>query len=152
MEIRRMKTFITLLLTIIALPLLSACWTPQKTYWDAEVYRLCAIDGGIKVYETVTLPANRFDEYGNVKIKSKKLAKPTDEYYLEFEEVYLKKGSPRLIRFNTQVIRAIDGKVMGESIRYARSGGDFPGPWHETSFDCPPLPMNLSASIFLKGK
>jgi hypothetical protein len=31
----------------------------RKYYYDAEIDRLCAIDGGDRVYETVKLPAER---------------------------------------------------------------------------------------------
>ncbi|MCL2075403.1 MAG: hypothetical protein FWH15_02970 [Betaproteobacteria bacterium] len=41
-----------------------------KLYYDAEVNRLCAIDGGVKVYETVTLPPEKFNEWGNIDISS----------------------------------------------------------------------------------
>ncbi|MBU0501103.1 MAG: hypothetical protein KJ675_07880 [Gammaproteobacteria bacterium] len=33
----------------------------KKMYWDAKVREFCAIDGGVRVYETVALPAERFD-------------------------------------------------------------------------------------------
>lgn len=47
-----MKTSPAFLLATIVLPLLSACATPSQIIADAEVRRLCEIDGGIKVYET----------------------------------------------------------------------------------------------------
>ncbi|MBP9101513.1 MAG: hypothetical protein KBF68_09110 [Nitrosomonas sp.] len=37
-----------------------ATFFTEKARLDREVKRLCAIDGGIKVYETVKLPAERF--------------------------------------------------------------------------------------------
>jgi hypothetical protein len=33
-----------------------------KIYYDAKAYRLCAIDGGVKVYETVKLPPEKFNQ------------------------------------------------------------------------------------------
>ncbi len=38
-----------------------------KIYYDAKVDRLCAVDGGVKVYETVSLPPEKFNEWGNWK-------------------------------------------------------------------------------------
>lgn len=146
-----MKTLLSLLLL---LQLATACASgPSKTELDAEVKRLCAIDGGVKVYETVRLPAERFDKWGNVGIRNKQNAKPSDEYYFESEDFYYQKGNPRLLRNRTWIIRRSDGKVLGESIRYGRGGGDLPGPWHESSFDCPPIADaegKLESSIFLK--
>lgn len=38
----------------------------EKARLDKEVDRLCAIDGGIKVYETVLLPPDKFNQWGEV--------------------------------------------------------------------------------------
>ena len=58
----------TLLVILCVLPLVTACAIgPSKGQLDAEVDRLCAIDGGIRVYETVTLPPDKFDKkYGQI--------------------------------------------------------------------------------------
>lgn len=128
--------------------------TGKQAYYDAQVNRLCKKDGGIKVYETVKLPTERFDNYGNIGVRSKEYAKPTDEYYFEAEDQYLRKGDSILIKATTQVIRRSDGKVLGESTRYGRGGGDLPGPWHPSSFDCPQIKDaegKLESSIFKKG-
>ena len=117
--------------------------TGQKMYWDAKVREMCAKDGGVKVYETVILPAERFDKYGNVHIPSKSFAKPTDEYYYESENRYFQKGNadqtgnPDVFQYNFRIVRHQDGKIMGESINYIRRGGGLPGPWHPSSFSCP---------------
>lgn len=59
-----MKTF---LIVLLILPLLTSCASgPSKGQLDDEVKRLCAIDGGIKVYETVRLPAKNFETKGCV--------------------------------------------------------------------------------------
>ncbi len=55
-----MKTFFAFL---SMLSLTAACAGPSKGQLDDEVRRLCAIDGGIKVYETVQLPAEKFVRY-----------------------------------------------------------------------------------------
>ena len=34
-----------------------------KAALDDEISRLCAIDGGVKVYEIVTLPADKFNKW-----------------------------------------------------------------------------------------
>ena len=38
----------------------------EKARLDREVDHLCAIDGGIRVYETITLPADQFDKEGRI--------------------------------------------------------------------------------------
>ena len=132
-----MKSFLKLLLAIIVLPLLSACATPSQIMVDAEVRRLCEIDGGIKVYETVKLSSNRFDEYGQLRIPAKWLAKPKDEYFYESSQDYFKEGYLDIYKLHIKVFRNLDNKLLGESISYARRGGDIPGPWHSSSFSCP---------------
>lgn len=146
-----MRTLISLLLL---LPLATACASgPSKSELDAEVKRLCAIDGGIKVYETVTLPPEKFDKYGNVSIPSKEHAKIEDEYYIEWKIIYLKDGDPSLLRSHHRLIRRSNQKLLGESIMYSRGGGDLPGPWHPSSFSCPEPSQHpsLESSIFVKG-
>lgn len=130
----------------------AGCATPSQMVLDAEVKRLCAIDGGVKVYETVKLPADRFDQWGNVRIPFKQSAKPSDEYYVETKSIVLKDGNPKLIQMISKVIRQMDGKVLGKSIYYGRGGGDVPGPWHPSSFTCPNPTEKpyLEPSIFVR--
>lgn len=109
----------------------------EKDRLDREVKRLCAIDGGIKVYETVKLPAERFDQYGQISIPYKENAKPEDEYYYELFTVYLIKGNPELRQYRSQIYRRFDNIFLGYSISYSRIGGDMPGPWQPSSFMCP---------------
>lgn len=125
----------------------------ERLWLDHQVRELCANDVGIKVYETVALPAERFDKWGNVGIRNKQYANPSDAYYYESEDHYYLQGNPTLLRSRSWIVRRSDGKVMGESIRYGRGGGDLPGPWHGSSFDCPPIADaegKLESSIFLK--
>ena len=49
----------TLLIAASLLPFLAGC---EKARLDQEVDRLCRIDGGIKVYETVKLSKGDYDE------------------------------------------------------------------------------------------
>lgn len=130
-------------------------WLAQGEKWlaDQQVRELCAKDGGVRVYETVTLPAERFDKWGNVGIPEKSRAKQTDEYYYESEIHYYQEGNPTLLRSRSWVVRKSDGKVLGEAVSYGRGGGDMPGPWHGSSFHCPPIAETegkLESSIFLK--
>jgi len=146
-----MKTLTTLLLL---LPLAAACASgPNKSELDAEVKRLCAIDGGIKVYETVMLPAGRFDKYGGIRIPLKKDVKPSDDYYQEWIVNHLLDGNPSMRRDHFLVYRKADGKLLGEAISYGRRGGDMPGPWHDSSFRCPSDAgdQNLVRRIFTKS-
>ena len=109
----------------------------RKYYYDWQVEKLCAKDGGVKVYETVKLPADKFDKYGGVRIPAKKDAKPLDEYYIESDIRYYQQGNPELWRLHFRIVRRVDKKLLGEATSYARRGADIPGPWHPSSFGCP---------------
>lgn len=126
----------------------------KKLYWDTKIRELCAKDGGVKVYETVTLSVEMFNNYTdkNWILPNKSQVKSTDEYYLDSEITYLKKGNPSLWQIHHRIIRRFDQRLLGESVMYARSGGDLPGPWHASSFKCPDPSQqpNLESSIFHK--
>ena len=128
-----------------------------KAYYDQKVREMCAKDGGVKVYETVTLSAEKFDELKgrNFILFSKELADPNDEYYVEEDDHYYKQGHINFVRMKSHIVRRNDRKVLGESVRYGRGGGDLPGPWHESSFTCPdpsnPLSPKFETAIFVRG-
>ena len=137
------------LLLFASLTVYAAFFT-EKDRLDREVKRLCAIDGGIKVYETVKLSAEKFDQYGRIKIQTKEYMKSTDEYYVDYKSNYIIIGNPRLMRINVKIVRTKDGKVMGEFTQYTRGGGDMPGPWHGSSFSCPSSSLGLEALVFVR--
>jgi hypothetical protein len=128
------------LILLLFLPLVASC--ASKYALDAEVKRLCDIDGGIKVYETVSLPPEKFDK----RWKFINFYKPTQgenalgpEYLFKRDRHYYRKGNPEMSRVHYQIFRRSDGKLLGETIVYGRGGGDmFYGISHGSSFRCPP--------------
>ncbi|MER0203253.1 MAG: hypothetical protein DU480_05215 [Nitrosomonas sp.] len=125
-----------ILLSFISLIVYATFFT-EKARLDREVKRLCAIDGGIKVYETVKLSSERFDQYGQISIPYKENVKPEDEYYYDSFTVYLINGNPELRQYRSQIYQRSDGRLLGDSTSYSRVGGDMPGPWQPSSFMCP---------------
>jgi len=126
----------------------------EKLWVDHQVRELCAKDGGVKVYETISLPADKFNQYGQINF-----FRPIDgenalgpDYIYIWRYKYLKKGDPSLSRSHTVIIRRSDNKLLGESISYSRGGGDPVGPWQPTSFSCPSNygQVQLLEKIFLK--
>lgn len=126
----------------------------RNVYYDWQVEKLCAVDGGIKVYETVTLTSGEYDQHvkRNWAFPKKTGEESSGSYYSEDDIYYLRKAEPTLTRREYRIIRRKDRKVLGKSTRYGRGGGDFPGPWHSSSFTCPNPTEGpyLEPSIFIK--
>lgn len=138
-----------LIILLAAAFLLNAC---EKARLDQQVKELCAKDGGIKVYETVRLPPEKFNQWGQPNFFN-----PTQgenalgpEYVFKREIHYYRSGNPEMSRKHYQVIRRSDGKLLGETVFYGRGGGDLPGPWHDSSFVCPPYAEADSTALLMK--
>lgn len=155
-----------IVLLLIVSAIAYATFFSEKAQLDREVERLCAIDGGIRVYETVTLPTDKFDrKYGQINFFD-----PTQgenalgaDYIYKWDIHYYKKGHPvsqgaqeiAMRRDHVSIIRKSDMKLMGEVVKYHRAGGDLPGPWMPSSYHCPGvLEANegiLMNEIFIKS-
>jgi len=128
-----------------------------KAHYDQQVREMCAKDGGVMVYETVTLPADKFNQSGqqnfHIPVSPHDKLKDIDEYYLEWEIDSLKRGNQKLERSHFRLIRRSDNQLLGESVFYFRRGGDLPGPWSESSTVCPEPRKykSLESSVFVKG-
>ncbi len=106
-------------------------------YYDIEVNRLCAMDGGVKVYETVTLPPDKFTKWGTPKFFYSNRDE-IQEYVYKSKRIYLRKEKPNLYRFHTEVIRKSDGKKLGESTLYGRDSASITSILSITSsYSCP---------------
>jgi len=144
MALHRMKKFIALLIVLL---IVYMSFFSEEARLDREVDRLCAIDGGIKVYETVTLPPEKFDKYGLVEFYNPGQREDTlgPEYIYQWDIHYYKKGHPAsqgahitvMKRDHIKITRKSDMKLMGEVVMYQRGGGDLPGPWMPSSYHCP---------------
>ncbi|MHB1429786.1 MAG: hypothetical protein ACYC5U_01660 [Rhodocyclaceae bacterium] len=126
----------------------------RTVYYDMQVRELCAKDGGVKVYETVRLPASEYNRHSrkNWILPNKTQMTPTDEYFSESETLYYRKSNPQFARTVARIVRRSDGKALGEYIHYGRGGGDLLGPWHGTSYLCPDPTKSLGfeTKIFMK--
>ena len=148
----------TPLISTVAALIASACATPSQMAVDEEVKRLCAVDGGIKVYETVRLPSDKFNQWSQVNfyIPGNGENSLGSEYIFkrEIQELANAKGHSSheltALRIYYSVIRKSDEKVLGEAISYGRGGGDIPGPWHPSTFHCPPHPEAGNEALFKK--
>jgi hypothetical protein len=106
---------------------LSGC---EKDRLDEQVRELCAKDGGVKVYETVSLSAESFESDGRLKFFRPSLGEAAlgSDYLYKKSTHYFRKGDPVMFKSHYQIIRKQDGKLLGEAVFYSRGGGDLPGP------------------------
>lgn len=142
----------------------------EKWQLDQQVRERCAKDGGIKIYETVKLPPDSFDQWGMVKLYTErqdiKDAYRNDadgihmehalgtEYLFKSDDYFYRKGDPAMLRHHYQVIRRSDNRLLGEAVSYGRGGGDLPGPWFPSSYTCPEValagPNVLLKAVFIR--
>ncbi len=144
-------------LTALALSALglSQCGWVQKVKLDREVDRLCAIDGGVRIYETVTLPKEDFGPDGEVFPQYRADVRSGGGLGPNFRwasvTTKLVDGNPSLIRLEQAITRTQDGKLLGARTVYVRGGGDLPGPWAASSYSCRDVPLDLVQKVFVSG-
>ena len=149
--------------TLLIAAFLSGCG--EKDEADKQMLELCAKDGGVKIYETVTLPKGEFGAWGRPLDRYwSNQANPEDrlgpDYRYVVKSEFLRrgdtlKGEVQLFKLTQRIYRKRDDKLMGESVEYGRSGGDhfinriLGG--HPSSLSCPSGPNTLLTSVFTKG-
>jgi len=155
-----LKKLLFTLSIVVTLFMLVGC---EKYQLDRQVEDLCRKDGGVRVYETVTLPPEMFDRWGDPfpGWRGRKLENrlgPNYRYIVE--TINLKQGDPFqvfsegvLSRSSERIIRLSDSKLMGESVVYGRTGGETILLGHPSGKICPVLQSadaTLIRSVFLK--
>lgn len=133
---------------------------PAFNIWWANklVDELCAKDGDIIIYETVTLPKERFNEYGQFIIHDKDYIRLGDEYFTKWETQIIKGNFdytsllPRVIRDHYSINRVKDGKLLAEFIAYRQGGGEAMGfALVSSGHSCPLVSdLDLAAKVFIK--
>ena len=124
---------------LVPVVMLTGC-ERAKIKLDREVDRLCAIDGGVHIYEKVTLPKEDFGPHGEVFPQHRSLPSESGRYgplyFASIDRQTLVAGDPSLVKSTIRFIRRADGKLLGEQINYVRGGGDLPGPWNPSTHQC----------------
>jgi hypothetical protein len=151
-----MRRIAITLATFAALSSLAGC---ERYALDRQMEELCKQDGGNKVYETVVLPADMFDESGypfpgwRDKLKIVRLG---SGYTYEDENKVLDDGDPvkgegKLLRNGIKIIRKSDLKILGESVYYIRVGGDGIVLGHPSGNLCPRGGAPIEKQVFVKA-
>ena len=124
----------------------------RQSYWDSRVKGFCELDGGVTVYETVTLTREEHRRVSD--ILALRLTKRNDAdsdkkpYVIEVVSTKINASNPEVARAETLIRRRSDGKVLGQAVQYWRRGGDIPtGITEASSFICPEQ-INLGNEVF----
>lgn len=147
-------------IAVISLLTVAGC---ERYALDRQMQELCKEDGGVKVYETVTLPATEFSSTGVPLARFIALAKSDTDYlgpdyrYVRKIEILvgrdadIEKGEGRLTRVYFAIYRRLDAKLLGEAVWYGRGGGDgFTFGFQPSGNSCPTPSIDLINSVFLK--
>ena len=137
--------------------LLSGC---EKYLLDRQMAELCAKDGGVRVYETVTLARAEYEKM----LKYRVTAKSQEQYYgPEYRYVVVEKllagkrdgartWRGEFWRIHKTIYRKSDNHLLGESVDYIRVGGDLILLGTQPSGNgCPKPRVDLAQSILVKG-
>ena len=127
---------------VVVLILTVGFYEGRKAYWDSKVKEMCKKDGGVTVYEKISVSPDEYHRLpkvdGSAAIVSEVNSKPAEPAFAVDKETVLKEWAPRVTRWESLVKRRTDGKVIGSMVTYYRVGGDFPLSFgHPTSFSCP---------------
>lgn len=136
-------------------------WPSEKDLLNKQMAELCKIDGGVKIYETVKLPAEMFNENGGLKNKkfirkdNKDLMFIGSDYILIEDSADIKKGDPLkgegwLLRSHSEIRRTTDNALIAEAVQYGRAGGDRWSLGMHSIDDCPNEPIDLFNKVFSK--
>jgi hypothetical protein len=143
-------------LLVLGAVTLSGC---ERYALDVRMAVLCRKDGGVKVYETVTLSPEEYEAVFSYAAKAKSRAELygpnyrfTEEYkILVGTELGPESGRGRLARWRSAIYRRSDNKLLGESIEYGRTGGDiFTFGLVPSSNHCPKPRVGLARAVFLR--
>jgi hypothetical protein len=147
--------------TLLVLSVYLSAGCAEKHELDRQMEELCKKDGGVKIYETVKLSPEMFDDLGN--LKAIKPVRKNGAYVTQIADVYeqssetviikdgdLQKREGRLTRNYTVLIHVTNKKKLAEKISYSRVGGDLFVLGHHTQAHCPKEPIDLIEKVFSK--
>jgi hypothetical protein len=127
---------------------------------DQKPEGLWRLDAGVKVYETVTLPSAEYaqlSKFAATKAREEYYG-PRFRYVSKDETLVGTKNGPlhgqgRLTRTYEAVYRRSDDRLLGESVRYFRTGGEnIVGSGPPSSAQCSQKIPDLGQSVLQKGE
>ena len=140
---------------IIILVLAVCFFEGRKAYWDHKVREMCEKDGGMEIYERVNLDEKEYrlyiDSLGNFTIPREDKAPENLKIISKYISTYIHRNNPEVRRFELQIIRRSDNRLLGTMISYGRAGGDLVA-FHPSIYSCPEKSENLFTAVVNKVK
>jgi hypothetical protein len=129
--VRPTRLFVDGVTVALATSLLASCGSIQRTYWDARIDEMCQKDGGVTVYERVTITTEEFKSLGGagrtVRVLRREVAPPNAPYVADNTTAWLNRD-PDVFRSETLIVRTSDGKVLSRQVNYVRVRLEFGQP------------------------
>lgn len=141
---------------LVPLIVVAGFYEGRKAYWDSKVKELCKQDGGVTVYERVTIDEEEFKRLGGIQgtlpVPNERYARQSYPYVSQEMRTRIREWNPEVVRGETLIKRRVDNKLLGRLIYYARIGGDIPISFgHPTYFSCQNIPeirLDIERQIF----
>jgi hypothetical protein len=113
----------------------------RQAYWDAKVSEMCAKDGGVRIFEHIVVSSSQANVLpkigGFFGVAPEALAEPAEPAFMRIRRTVLRESNPSVVRYEQEIVRRVDQRVVGLAISYGRGGGDFPSFAHPSSLHCP---------------
>lgn len=149
--IGRVLMWVVLTPIVVLVSAIGGC-EARKAYYDSQVRKLCEKDGGVTVFQRVTLSHDEYKQLGGsegvIPVYASSSKHPNEPYFTETKTEYVRKSNPEVRRDGIVFKRRSDNVVLGRFVYYARVGGDFPTLAHPSSKGCMPMKAGASAQIF----
>lgn len=138
-----LKVAVFVIAGVIATPILAlGVFELRKGYWDSEVKRLCAVDGGLTVYEVAEMPRVEYellrDSFGHYVVRPQQYSGAAP-VVRRITKKSINEWNPEVWRLEQSAIRRSDGRTIARHVDYSRVGGDLIS-FHPSSFSCPGSP------------
>jgi hypothetical protein len=142
------KVLVLIPLALIAILVVTfGFYEARKAYWDYQVDKLCAIDGGIKINEVMYLDAPEYAQLKSHRLEGNEwieipyvhiseqvdgsiyISPGEDEAkravaYQRHKKTHIRIAHPHVFKEESSIIRSKDGVVLASDTQYGRSGGD----------------------------
>ena len=147
------KPWMLIVLLLALAPLLTlGFYEGRKAYWDAKVREMCAKDGGIVVFERVSLSAKDVERLGgkgkDIPLPERRSAGTEAKFVSETQITVIRPTNPEIRRYQVDIYAVEDNRRLAQYIAYSRGGGDFPTYAHPSSYACNSEITSIGRQVF----